>query len=95
MPSLCLCPNCRTDLDHIEGEPRVPGGEIRAEEERLAKDVQREAELPGFRKGKVPASIIHRAYGDRIRLVAHDEAIVKRMEARAGAGVPEKGPERE
>ena len=44
-------------------EIEVPAGEIEQELERVVADTQRRAALPGFRKGKVPRSMLEQRFG--------------------------------
>jgi len=44
----------------------IPPEEVDAEIDRVARDYAREVRLPGFRKGKVPASVIKRRFREQI-----------------------------
>jgi len=45
----------------------VPAPAVESEEQRVTQDYARRAKIPGFRKGKVPATLVRRHYGEEIR----------------------------
>lgn len=45
----------------------VPAPAVDAEEQRVVQDLAKRARVPGFRKGKVPAAMVRRHYGEEIR----------------------------
>jgi trigger factor len=53
---------CRLQL-----EVEVPVPVVEAEEQRVTQEYARRAKIPGFRKGKVPAAMVRRHFGDEIR----------------------------
>ena len=50
-----------------ELEVEVPAERIEAEVAKACKEYQRRLEIPGFRKGKVPLTLVERRYGEAIR----------------------------
>jgi len=53
---------CRLQL-----KVEVPAPAVEAEEERVTQDYAKRAKIPGFRKGKVPAAMVKRHFGEEIR----------------------------
>ena len=53
----------------------VPAETVSAKMEEMFRDVRREANLKGFRKGKAPMDMIRRIYGDQVKLDAAEEII--------------------
>ncbi len=45
----------------------VPAEQVSREYEEVSRKVQRTASLPGFRKGKVPRSLVQKSFGERIQ----------------------------
>lgn len=45
----------------------IPAGEVEAEIDKAALDIQKKARMPGFRPGKVPLSIIRKSFESEIR----------------------------
>lgn len=67
----------------------VPPDEVEVEIDRVARNYTRTAKVPGFRPGKVPATVIRRRYKDQIlHDVAHD--LIPRL---IGAALRERGLE--
>jgi trigger factor len=52
----------------------VPADQVSREYDEVSRKFQRNATLPGFRKGKVPRSLVEKSFGDRIQ-----EEVVKRL----------------
>jgi trigger factor len=61
---------CRKQL-RIE----VPAAAVEAEAERVTGELARKARLPGFRKGKVPLTLVRRHFGEEIRRELIDRLI--------------------
>lgn len=53
----------------------VPGAEVQAERNRLAKRLATRLKLPGFRKGKIPAAVLERRYGAALQQETLDSVI--------------------
>ncbi len=53
----------------------ISSSEINANVDKLAKQLSKTANIPGFRKGKVPASAVKKQYGDRLVQDAEAEAL--------------------
>src|SRR2546423_8191498 len=53
----------------------VPVEQVREAEARATSAYQRRARLPGFRKGKAPAALVKKQFGDDIRQQALEELI--------------------
>ena len=61
-------PNCQASV-RIE----VPGETRKAARERVLRNYIRDAALPGFRKGKVPRTVVERRFGDAIEREVTDQ----------------------
>ena len=59
---MALVEGCKHSLDIS-----VPVEDVASETNRVTEDVQKRAKLPGFRPGKVPASIIRKTFAGDIR----------------------------
>lgn len=64
-------PNSVTRKIQIKIQP----GELREIESKIVKDLQKSAQIPGFRKGKVPAGIIKKKYADTIKMEVIEQAV--------------------
>ncbi len=53
----------------------IPNQEIEQRVERLAKEAGKQMNVAGFRKGKVPASVVKKMHGEQLRRDAEGEAI--------------------
>ncbi len=53
----------------------VPGAQVQAERNRLAKRLAKRLKLPGFRKGKIPAAVLEQRYGAALRQETLDAVI--------------------
>ncbi|MBI2502678.1 MAG: trigger factor [Candidatus Latescibacteria bacterium] len=62
-----------------ELEVEVPAERIEAAVARAVKDYQRRLEIPGFRKGKVPLTLVERRYGEAIRQSVISEKLPELM----------------
>jgi trigger factor len=71
---------CKHTLD-IE----VPVDEVKRETERVIADIQKKAQLPGFRPGKAPVSIIRTRFGQQIRQEVLEQLLPKAFNRRADA----------
>ena len=60
---------------------------------RIVAEYRKDLTLPGFRKGKVPASVVERRFGDEIRSRATSEAVNDSLRQAPGSG--QYGPFRE
>jgi len=60
----------------------VPAEEVEAETEAVVKKVQERAKMPGFRPGKVPASIIRKQYAGEVRKQVLESVIPKHLQQR-------------
>jgi trigger factor len=58
----------------------VPQGEIQSEIDKRLKDLAKNANIKGFRKGKVPASVIQMQYGDGVRQEVIRDIVAKTLE---------------
>ncbi len=50
-----------------ELEVEVAADQIESEVSKACRNYQKQLEIPGFRKGKVPLNLVKRRYGDAIR----------------------------
>jgi trigger factor len=57
----------------VKGE--IPTSEVEAKVEKLAKEAGKQMKVDGFRKGKVPAHIVMKMYGEKLREDAEGEAL--------------------
>lgn len=62
-----------------ELEVEVPAERIEAAVAKAIKDYQRRLEIPGFRKGKVPLTLVERRYGEAIRQSVVSELLPELM----------------
>jgi trigger factor len=53
----------------------VPGSEVEAERSRVAQRLVKRLKLPGFRKGKVPAAVLEKRFGDSLQQETLDRVI--------------------
>ncbi len=60
-PASAAVPNCQQSL-----EVEIPAPEVEREYDRIARDLQRKARIPGFRPGKAPLSIVRRRFEEHI-----------------------------
>jgi len=73
----------------------VPADEVSAELKRAYQTLGREARVPGFRPGRVPAAVLERMFGDRVRADVFERltqrSLVEAIEAQQldALGVPE------
>ncbi len=58
---------------------QVPGSEVRAEVSRQANELRNSTVIPGFRKGRVPLSVIQRKYGDEMQTDAIQKLGMKQV----------------
>ncbi|WP_457607329.1 trigger factor [Nitratifractor sp.] len=54
---------------------RIPNAEIEKKVDRLAKEAGKQMNIAGFRKGKVPASVVKKMHGEQLKQDAEAEAI--------------------
>jgi trigger factor len=59
---LALVEGCKHEL-----EISIPADDVQAETEKVTKNIQQRAHLPGFRPGKAPASLVRKSFGSDIR----------------------------
>ncbi|MDR2181528.1 MAG: trigger factor family protein, partial [Treponema sp.] len=57
----------------------VPRDEVRSQYDRLIADYLKTAQLPGFRKGKVPRSILEQKFGESLKGEALNKIIGKAL----------------
>lgn len=69
---MALLEGCKHEL-----EISIPVDAVEAETEKATKSIQQKAKLPGFRPGKVPASLIKRNFMGDIRQKVRDELLPK------------------
>jgi trigger factor len=67
----------------------VPAADVRKQYDALLAEYSREVKMDGFRKGKVPAAVLERKFGDSLRLDAMGRVLEKSVEE-AVADIPEK-----
>jgi trigger factor len=72
---LALVEGCKHAL-----EISIPADEVETETGRVAADVQKRAKLPGFRPGKVPASLIRKQFAGDIRQRVLESLIPKYLQ---------------
>ena len=60
---------------NAEIQATISMDEVNANLEKIAKDLTKTASVQGFRKGKVPVSIVKKQYGERLVQDAEAEAI--------------------
>jgi trigger factor len=72
---LALVEGCRHSLDIS-----VPEVEVEAERARVIADVQKRAKLPGFRPGKVPASIVAKQFAGDVRQKVLENLVPKYLQ---------------
>jgi trigger factor len=71
----------------------VPAPAVDAEAERVTGEYARKAKIPGFRKGKVPAALVRRHFGEEIRRELIDRLIPRYWhQAAAEKGLDPLGP---
>ena len=54
---------------------KIPSDEIEKKVDRLAKEAGKQMNIAGFRKGKVPASVVKKMHGEQLRQDAEGEAV--------------------
>lgn len=59
---MALVEGCKHEL-----EISIPADAVQAETEKVTKNIQHRAHLPGFRPGKAPASLVRKSFGSDIR----------------------------
>lgn len=74
---MALVEGCKHSL-----EISVPVDEVETETSRATADVQKRAKLPGFRPGKVPASLVQKQFAGEIRKKVLDNLIPKYLQER-------------
>jgi trigger factor len=72
---LALIEGCRHSL-----EISIPVQEVESETSRVAAEVQKRAKLPGFRPGKVPASLVRKQFAGEIRQKVLESLIPKHLQ---------------
>ena len=72
---MALLEGCRHSL-----EISVPTDEVESETSRVLADVQKRAKLPGFRPGKVPASLIRQQFAGDIRQKVLESLVPKHLQ---------------
>ena len=56
-------------------EAKIANADIAQKSEKIAKDLAKTMNIPGFRKGKVPPAVIKKRYGDKIAQDAEGELV--------------------
>ncbi len=69
----------KIDSANAEISATVSKEEIEAKKEKLAKELSKQVNIPGFRKGKVPVSAVKKQYGERLDQDAEGEALREAM----------------
>ncbi|MGO9260702.1 MAG: trigger factor [Bryobacteraceae bacterium] len=77
---MALVEGCRHSL-----EISIPAGEVESETSRVVTDVQKRAKLPGFRPGKVPASLIRKTFAGDVRQKVLESLVPKYLQQRVEA----------
>jgi len=65
----------KVDNANAKIEANIANEDIKAKEEKIAKQLAKTMDIPGFRKGKVPVAIVKQRYGDKIAEDAETEAV--------------------
>ncbi len=65
----------KIDSANSEISAKIDSKTIESKVEKFAKDAAKNMNIPGFRKGKVPVSIVKKRYGDKLKEDAKNEAI--------------------
>ena len=66
-------------------EISVPAGEVEDETSRVVLDIQKRAKLPGFRPGKVPASLVRKTFAGDVRQKVLESLVPKHLQKRLEA----------
>ena len=77
---MALVEGCRHAL-----EISIPAGEVEDETVRVVADIQKRAKLPGFRPGKVPASLVRKTFAGDVRQKVLESLIPKHLQQRLEA----------
>lgn len=56
-------------------EVEIPAEEVASEVERAYDQLRRQANVRGFRRGRVPRSVLERLFGDRVRAEVHEKLV--------------------
>jgi len=70
----------RLEKSNVKLRLTVPKEEVRAQYQDVLKDYTKNAQLPGFRKGKVPQEVLLRKFGDSLKGAALGNVIEKAVE---------------
>src|SRR5262249_2098230 len=66
---------CRREL-----ELEIPAEEVTKATEKVAKDIAKDARVPGFRPGKAPVTLIRRRFADDIKSEVMQQLMPERIE---------------
>ena len=70
----------KIDNANAKIEIKIPVEEVEKRGEKIAKNLSKTMDIPGFRKGKVPVAVVKQRYGDKIAQDAEAELIREAME---------------
>lgn len=65
----------KIDNANAKVEAKIDNKEIESKASKIAKDLSKTMDIPGFRKGKVPVAIVKKRYGDKITQDAESGAL--------------------
>ncbi len=65
----------KVDNANAKIEANIANEDIKKKEEKIAKQLSKTMDIPGFRKGKVPVAIVKQRYGEKIAQDAETEAV--------------------
>lgn len=65
----------KIDSANAEISAKILAEELGAKLDKIAKELSKQANIPGFRKGKVPVSAVKQQYGERLKQDAEAEAL--------------------
>ena len=65
----------RVDNANAKVEAKIEKSDIESKTQKIAKELSKTLNLPGFRKGKVPLAIVKKRYGEKIEKDAEAEAL--------------------
>ena len=65
----------KIDNANAEVSAKIQKSEIESKTQKIAKDLSKTLNLPGFRKGKVPIGVVRKRYGDKIEKDAEAESL--------------------
>ncbi|MDR3345748.1 MAG: trigger factor [Campylobacteraceae bacterium] len=60
---------------NASAEAKISGEVVKGKEEKILKTLAKDANVAGFRKGKVPTSVLRARYGEKVKTDAEQEAV--------------------